>query len=87
MSLPLFPSAHAAVGRLELVLSAISVFVRRMPDRVLSRDDAIDDIGGGVMGFRILRGSDGIAMSRGSVLEKSDDLLLTDDFQITQGNE
>jgi hypothetical protein len=51
-----------------------------MPDRVLSRDDAIDDIGGGVMGFRILRGSDGIAMSRGSVLENSNDLLLTHDF-------
>jgi len=42
-----------------------------MPDRVLSHDDAIDDIGGGVMGFRILRGSDRIAMSRGSILEKS----------------
>jgi hypothetical protein len=69
------------------VLSAISVFTRRMPDRVLSRDDAIDDIGGGVMGFRILRGSDGIAMSRGSVFEETDDLLLTHDFQITQGNE
>ena len=67
--------------------SATSGLVRRMPDRVLSRDDAIDDIGGSVMGFRILRGSDGIAMSRGSVLEKSDDLLLTHDFQIMQGNE
>jgi hypothetical protein len=39
------------------------------------------------MGSRILRGSDGIAMSRGSVLEESDNLLLTHDFQITQGNE
>jgi len=81
------PLSSFAVGRLELVLSAISVFVRRMPDRVLSRDDAIDDIGGGVMGFRILRGSNGIAMSRGSISEKSDDLFLTHDFQITQGNE
>ena len=44
-------------------------------------------VGGSVMGFRILRGRDGIAMSRGSVLEKPDDLLLTYDFQITQGNE
>jgi hypothetical protein len=58
-----------------------------MPDRVLSSDDAIDDIGGGVMGFRILRGNNDIAMSRGSVSEKSDDLFLTHDFQITQGNE
>src|SRR5689334_9774954 len=67
-------------------VSAISVFVRRMPDRVLSRDDAIDDIGGGVMGFRILRGSDGIAVSGGSVFEETDHLLLTHDFQITQAN-
>jgi hypothetical protein len=57
-----------------------------MPDRVLSRDDAIDDIGGGVMGFRILRGSDGIAVSGGSVFEETEDLLLTHDFQITQAN-
>ena len=34
-----------------------------MLDRVLSRDDAIDEVGGGLMGFRILRGSDHIAMS------------------------
>jgi len=40
-----------------------------MSDRVLSSDDAIDNIGGGVMGSRILGGSDGIAMSRGSVFE------------------
>ncbi len=68
------------------MLSAISVFVRRMPDRVLSRDDAIDDIGGGVMGFGIRRGSDGIAVSGGSVFEETEDLLLTHDFQITQAN-
>jgi hypothetical protein len=87
VSLPLLPSSHSAVGPNKSQALIGHPFVRRMPDRVLSRDDAIDDIGGGVMGFRILRGSDGIAMSRGSVLEKSDDLLLTHDFLITQGNE
>jgi hypothetical protein len=57
-----------------------------MPDRILRRDDLIDDGGGGSVYHRIFRAF-GIMMGRRSVLENAHNLPFADDPQIEQGNE